>query len=134
MFFYSSLFFFKFILFIYLFLAELSLHCCVWAFSSSVERGLISRCSAQANLCCGFSRCGTQAIGHVGSVVVLHGLVALQYVESSWTREQTHVPCIGRQRLNHWTTKEVYHHSFSLQLYHITSLLFCDENIEGLVS
>ena len=35
------------------------------------------------------------------------GLVALQYVESSWTRDQTHVPCVGRWILNPWTTREV---------------------------
>ena len=28
------------------------------------------------------------------------GLVALWHVGSSWTRAQTHVPCIGRQILN----------------------------------
>jgi len=26
---------------------------------------------------------------------------------SSPVRDQTHIPCIGRQILNHWTTKEV---------------------------
>ena len=26
---------------------------------------------------------------------------------SSWTRVQTHIPCIGRQVLNHWTTRKV---------------------------
>ena len=26
---------------------------------------------------------------------------------SSLTRDRTHAPCIGRQRLNHWTTREV---------------------------
>ena len=35
------------------------------------------------------------------------GLVAPQLVESSWTRDGTHVPCIGRWILNHWTTREV---------------------------
>ena len=35
------------------------------------------------------------------------GSVAWQQVESSWTRDQTHVPCIGGQILNHWTTREV---------------------------
>ena len=24
----------------------------------------------------------------------------------SLTRDQTHIPCIGRQSLNHWTTEE----------------------------
>ena len=34
-------------------------------------------------------------------------LVALGQVASSWTMNQTHVLCIGRQILNHWTTVEV---------------------------
>ena len=28
-------------------------------------------------------------------------------VLSSLTRDRTHIPCIGRQSLNHWTTREV---------------------------
>ena len=28
-------------------------------------------------------------------------------MESSWTRDWTHVSCIGRQILNHWTTRQV---------------------------
>ena len=35
----------------------------------------------------------------------LIGLAALQHVESSWTRNGTHAPCIGRQILDHWTTR-----------------------------
>ena len=31
-------------------------------------------------------------------------LVTLRHVESSQTRDWTHVPCIGRQMLHHWTT------------------------------
>ena len=38
------------------------------------------------------------------SVVV--GLVALRHVGSSQTRDQTCVPCIGKQFLNLWTTSE----------------------------
>ena len=37
----SFFFFFKFIYFIYLFLAVLGLRCCTWAFSSYGERGLL---------------------------------------------------------------------------------------------
>jgi len=33
--------------------------------------------------------------------------VAPRHVGSSQTRDQTRVPCIGRQILNHWTTREV---------------------------
>ena len=35
------------------------------------------------------------------------GLVAPRHVGSSWTRDQTHVLCIGRQILNHWPPKKV---------------------------
>ena len=34
------------------------------------------------------------------------GLVALWHVGSSQTRARTHVPCIGRQTLNHCATRE----------------------------
>ena len=35
------------------------------------------------------------------------GLVALRPVESSYTRNQTGVPCTARWILNHWTTRGV---------------------------
>ena len=35
------------------------------------------------------------------------GLVALQHVGSSWIKDLTHVPGIGRWVFNHWTTREV---------------------------
>ena len=34
-------------------------------------------------------------------------LVAPRHVESSWNRNRTHIPCTGRQSLNHWPTREV---------------------------
>ena len=34
-------------------------------------------------------------------------LIALRHVESSWTGDRTHVPCIGRQILIHRATREV---------------------------
>ena len=37
------------------------------------------------------------------SVVVVNG----RHVESSWTRDWTCIPCIGRKILNHWTIREV---------------------------
>ena len=42
------------------------------------------------------------------------GLVAPLHVESSQTRDPTHVLCIGRQILNHWTTRGVQSHTSSL--------------------
>ena len=73
--------------------------------------------------CVGFSLwclfcCGAQAPGHMRSVVEtprlraqaqylwLTGLIAPQPVGSSWTTDRTPVSCVGRQILNHWTTKE----------------------------
>ena len=35
------------------------------------------------------------------------GLVVPRHVGSSWTRDQTRVPCMGRQILNHCATSEV---------------------------
>ena len=49
----------------FLFLAVLGLHCCLRAFSSCGELELLSRCSARASLCGGFSR-GECALGYVG--------------------------------------------------------------------
>ena len=34
------------------------------------------------------------------------GFIALWHLESSQTRDQTHVPCIGWLILNHWATRE----------------------------
>ena len=45
--------------------------------------------------------------GTWASVVVALGLVVPQHVESSRTRDQTYVPCIGRQILNYWTTSKI---------------------------
>ena len=36
------------------------------------------------------------------------------------TRDQTHIPCIGRQSLNHWTTKEVF-----LEMFGLSGLAWC---------
>ena len=46
------------------------------------------------------SRAQAQWLWHMGLVVSRH-------VESSQTMDQTHVPCIGTEILNHWTTREV---------------------------
>ena len=84
-----------------------------WFGSSSGEQGPFSSCGARPSHCSGFSCCEAQALGHVsfssggmvGSVVAvpgymwLTGLGALWRVGSSWTRDQTHVSCTGRQIL-----------------------------------
>ena len=53
------------------------------------------------------STCGTWAPEPRPEQLWCMGLVAPRHVESSWTRGQTHVSCISRWILNHWTTREV---------------------------
>ena len=96
--------FFKIYLYV---LAIVGLHCCTLAFSSCREWGLLFSCGTQASHCSGFSCCGGQTLGMLASVVVAYGLVALQHVGYSQTRDGTCVPCIGRQILYHWTTSKV---------------------------
>ena len=83
-------------LFIYLFLAALGLRCCVQAFSSCGERGLLfvavhGLLTVVASL---VAEHGLQARGL--QQLWLAGLVAPWHVGSSQTRARTHVPCIGR--------------------------------------
>ena len=100
-----------FILFI-LFLAALGLRCCARAFSSCSERRLLlvavrGLLIAVASLVAdhGLQVCGLQQLWHTG-------LVAPWHVGSFRTRAQTHVPCIGRQILNHCATREALFFSF----------------------
>ena len=80
----------------------LGLRCCVRAFSSCSERGYSSL------WCAGFSLRWLLLLQSMGSERKLWctGLVALRHVGSSQTRARTHVPCIGRQILNHCATRE----------------------------
>ena len=66
--------FFKIILFIYLFLAVLGLHCCAWAFSSCSKWGLFSSWCEWASHCGGFSCFGAGVLGTWASVVAAPGL------------------------------------------------------------
>ena len=56
----------------------------------------LSGCSTTAPECAGFGSCSAQSW-------LLHSMRHL----SSLTRDGTHIPCIPRQILNHWTTWEV---------------------------
>ena len=80
-------------LFIHL-LAVLGLCCSGQASSSCQKWRLLYSWGVRASHFSGFSSCST-------------GLAVLQHVESSWTRNQTHVPCIGRWILISCTTREV---------------------------
>ena len=54
-----------------------------------------------ASQCRGLSCCGAQAPNAQAQQLWLTGPVAPRHVGSSQTRARTHVPCIGRQTLNH---------------------------------
>ena len=75
----------------FFFLVTVGFRCCVWTFFS---------CSPWA----AFSLQWLFLLQSTGSVVAAlrpHG-------RCPRTRDQTHIPCIGRRIPNHWTTKEVY--------------------------
>ena len=93
-------FFFFFLRFIYLLMAELDLGCCTQAFSSCGKQGPISSGGEQASPCGGFPCCRARALGHTGSVVVAHGLIYPVACGPSQTRARIHVPCTGRWILN----------------------------------
>jgi len=67
-------------------------------------------CRVWASHCGGFPCCREQAVGTWAAVIAalgLTGIVVPRHVGSSRIRNQTHVPCIGRQILNHWTTRDI---------------------------
>ena len=77
------------------------------------------------------------ALGPQVSVVVAYRLILLcgysvawGYSESSWTRDQTHVPCIGRWILNHWTTREIPFSWFLTHPFRFLENLFSMSNIQ----
>ena len=73
-------------------------------------------CHAQASLCNDFSCCRAWALVWMGFINWHTDLVALRHVRSSQTRDQSCVPCIDRQILNHWTIKKVLWECFILIL------------------
>ena len=100
--------------FIYLFLFVLGLRYHRQASSGCGEWGLLPSCSAQACHCSGYS-CGAQVLSTPDSEVVVYEFRCPWHVESSWTRNQTLVICIGGRILNHWTMREVlssFYHSY----------------------
>ena len=68
--------------------------------------------AVQASRWSGTSCCGARALGTQVQYLQRTGLITPQHVESSWTRGQTHVPCIGWQILIPCTTKEVLQRGF----------------------
>ena len=92
----------------YLLLATLGLRCCVQAFSSCSKQEplFLVACGLLIVVASHVAEHGLQSVQ--ASVVVVHGLsFSVWPVGSSRTRDQTRVPCVGRQILNHWITREV---------------------------
>ena len=72
----------------------------LWRAGATLHRG------ARAFHRCGLSCCGAQVPDAQAQQLWLTGPVAPRHVGSSQTRARTRVPCIGRQILNHCTTRE----------------------------
>ena len=90
-------------------MAALGLRCCLWAFSSCGRQGLLLVMASPA-----------VALGHVGS----SSCRSQAHVGSSQSRNQTYIPCIGKQILNHWTTKEAPTSIFYLFIYFLKAQLY----------
>ena len=123
---------------IYLFGVALKLCCCSQAFSRPEHsRSALHSCGQQGLFflqCKGFSvrgrlllqsvcsrHTGFSSYGTWAQLLWFTGLVTLQWhVGSSWTRNWTHVPCIGRWTLLHSTIREVLSHCI---LYHLPNTL-----------
>ena len=81
-------------------LTALGLECCARAFSlvaASGSSSLLVVC--RASLCRGFSCCRPWALGCVGFSSCSLRVQLPCDMESSWIRDQIHVPCIGRHIL-----------------------------------
>ena len=92
--------------------------CSKWDYSLVAVHGL---------LCGGFFCCRAWTLGVRASVfVALLGFVALYRVGSSWTRDRNRVLYIGRQILNHWTTREVLIFFFLFQLIPVDPRCCCE--------
>ena len=84
------------------FLALLGLCCCLWAFSSCSETGLLSSCGSRASYWDVFSCCRAQALEFWGSAELLQGTWDLPR-----SGIKTHVPFISRWIPNQWITSEI---------------------------
>ena len=95
-----------------IFFVVLSLPCCAQIFSSCRKQGLLLLCGLLIEVVSLIAEHRLQA--HRLPQLWCMGLVAPHQVGSSWTRDQAHAPCIGRQILNHQTTREVLSFIFDL--------------------
>ena len=102
------------ILFIKSLLAALGLCCCTWAFPSCKEQGLLSSWAEVASVCGGFS-CEARAVG-LGLSHCAPGLCCPMACESVPDQGANWCPCIAKQTLNHWTTRDTRYRYFGCLL------------------
>ena len=92
--------------YLFLFLAVLGLCCCVWAFSSCSQRGLLFIVLPRL-----LTVVASHGVEHglkiTGWVVVVHGFSCNMACGVFPIRDWTYIFSIGRCILNHWTTREV---------------------------
>ena len=96
----------RFFFFFNSFMAVWGLRFCARAFSSCGKWEPLFIAVRGPPTIAAFLCCGEQAPDAQAQQLWLTGLVARWHVGSSQTRARTHVPCIGRQILNHCTTRE----------------------------
>ena len=71
---------------------------CCWALSGCSKGGSLPSWCTWASHCGGLFRCRAQAVGMWAQKLWCTGPVSLRHVGSSWTKDQTGVPCIGTSR------------------------------------
>ena len=104
-FFYKSVSFFKKLINLFIFGCVGSSFLCEGSLQLRQAGATLHR-GARASHCRGLSCRGAQAPDAQAQYLWLTGFVAPRHVGSSQTRARTHVPCIGRQTLNHCATRE----------------------------
>ena len=87
-----------------------------WVFVAVLQLSLVMvsvrSCGVRASHGGGFSCYKAWALGMWTPQLWRLGLVAPRHVGSSGTRDRTCVPCIGRQTLDHQTTREALQNEF----------------------
>ena len=95
------------------FFATRGLRCCMWAalrpqcMGSALRRHLPPLLFSRSSLVKALGHAGPRSCSTRSQQLQLLGLAAPQRAQSSQTRDQTRVPCIGRWSLIHWTAREV---------------------------
>ena len=75
---------------------------------SSLAQSGLSALSSQLRM----QNPGTEGLLHLKVFIWSHNFFFLAAPHGMWdlsspTKDQTHIPCIGRQSLNHWTSREI---------------------------